>query len=135
MKQKTTIVFESHILSKIDKMVEERKGNKNRSEITNELLAKALQDQSSGEIDKLYAPIVERILEGHMKSFENRIASLLAKNSLDSAMSMFLLLDSMARSRNIDPNKLYAETRSMAAKHVQKREELIKLLSDKEKSE
>jgi hypothetical protein len=84
-------------------------------------------------VEKSLCADINKFMDENFKSFENRIASLLAKTSLDSAMSMFLLLDSISRSRNIQTNDLYQKTRGMAVKHVQNREDLMSMIDNKMK--
>ncbi|MCM3032875.1 MULTISPECIES: ribbon-helix-helix domain-containing protein [Niallia] len=133
MKEKTTISFEPSVLREIDKIVKQRGKNATRSEVVNEFCKAYLQIHNANEVEKVYAPIINKFMDENFKSFENRIASLLAKTSLDSAMSMFLLLDSISRSRNIQTNDLYQKTRGMAVKHVQNREDLMSMIDNKMK--
>lgn len=130
MKIKHTISFEKPVISEINTLAKTL--NKDRSEVVNELCLMALQIQNSQEVERVYSPMIEQLMTKHHKAFEERIASLMAKNALDSAMSMFLLLDSISRSRKIEADQLYNETRKHAAKHLQKREDLLGMLGKKE---
>lgn len=133
MKEKTTISFDGSVLKEIDKIVKSRGKNTTRSEVVNEFCQAYLQIHNAGEVEKVYAPMINKFMDETIKSFENRLAALMAKNSLDSAMSMFLLLDSISRSRNISTNELYQKTRAMAVKHVQNRDELMNMLENRKK--
>lgn len=129
MKHKTTISFDNATLKEIDKVAHQR--NVNRSVVVNEMCQQQLEVQNAQDMEKVYSPMITRYMDENFKAFEDRIASLMAKNSLDSAMSMFLLLDSISRSRNVKMNDLYQNVRGMAVKHVQKREDLLKMVEDK----
>lgn len=133
MKVKTTISFDNNVLKEIDKIAGAKK--KDRSAIVNELILLAIRLENADAVEKTYAPMVNRFMNENFKSFENRMAALMAKTSLDSAMSMFLLLDSIARSRKMEPNELYSKTRGMAVKHVQQREELMDMIAKQQVKE
>ncbi len=133
MKIKHTISFDKPVISEINTMAKTL--NKDRSEIVNDLCLMALQIQNSKEVERVYSPMIEQLMSKHHKAFEERIASLMAKNALDSAMSMFLLLDSISKSRKVEATELYNKTRGIAAKHLQKREDLLGMLGKKESRE
>lgn len=128
-KEKTSVVFESSVLSEIRN--EAKKRSLHVSDVVNEACMFYLQAKNAQDIDKVYSPIIERYLEKHFKSFENRLAALMAKNALDSATTLFLLLEQIAISRKTSVEELYQRFRKMAVKHVQRRDELLKLLEDK----
>ena len=136
MKEKTTITFDSEILSELRKLAKSRNKKKpNVSEVVNEAAKVYLQQVNSENMDKVYAPIVERYLQDGLKSFENRFAALMAKNALDSSMSMLLLLESISKSKKISSGELYKSFRPMAVKHVKQREELLKMVTDTTKGD
>lgn len=128
-KEKTTITFDSSVLKELKKEADNR--NLPVYEVVNDACKYYLQMKNSKDVDKVYAPIIEQTLDTTFKTFENRLASLMAKNALDSATTMFMVLQHIAVSDNKNPEELYQRNRKMGVKHVQNRDELLKLLESK----
>lgn len=87
-------------------------------EAYNEALADYLRRKKSGEIDRIYAPIMEEILNTRLKRFEDRIATSVYKTAHDAAQLLYMLLPVVAEQLEEDPKDLYYRTRGIAAKHV-----------------
>lgn len=129
VKEKTTVTFESSVLSEMKK--EASKRDLPASDVINEACAFYLKSKNVNDMDKVYTPLFERSMENMFKSFENRLAALMAKNALDSATTMFLLLEQIAVSRKTSVEDLYLKFRKMGVKHVQQRDELLAMLEEK----
>lgn len=128
-----TIRFERSVYNEMKERAE-KLGSTLTHEV-NRACTKILQEEVHHDLDKIYSPILERHLEKHLKSFEERMAALMAKNALDSATTLFLLLEQVAKSRNVSVEELYRKHRTMGVKHVQKREELVKMVQEHVKKE
>lgn len=128
VREKTTITFDSAVLSELRKEADQR--GINLYDVVNEASKFYLQAKNSEEIDKVYAPIIEETLETTLKNFENRLASLMAKNALDSATTMFMLIQHIALTQKTPAEELYQKNRKMGVKHVQNRDELLKMLEN-----
>lgn len=127
-KKQTTIRFEHEVYELLENISSRRKIPLN--DVVNEACKIFVQIDNQKMMDHLFAPVIEKYMQQHLKSFENRLASLMAKNALDSSMTMFMLLDSISKSRKQDPEELYQTMRKMAVKHVQKRDELLDIVKD-----
>ena len=127
VKEKASIVFEASLLSELKKEAKAR--GVYLYDIVNEACKLYLQQKKLGDIEKIYTPIIERAMATTMKNFENRLAGLMAKNALDSGMTMLMVLQDLAAKNKVNPNELYRTYRNMAVKHVSKREELAEMLS------
>lgn len=125
-KEKTSITFDSGVLNELKD--EAKKRHINLYDVVNEACTLYLQMKKAKEIDRVYAPVIEQTLDSTFKNFENRLASLMAKNALDSATTMFMLLQDIAMRENRSAEDLYQKSRKMGVKHVQKRDELLSLL-------
>lgn len=132
-KKQTTVRLDFEVYDALDKVSQRRKIPLN--EVINEACENYVRVDGEEMLDRIYAPIMERYMQHHFKAFENRFAALMAKNALDSSMSMFMLLESISKSRKQDPEDLYQTMRKVAVKHVQKREELLDMVKEKYKTE
>lgn len=128
VREKTTITFDSAVLSELRKEADQR--GINLYDVVNEACKFYLQTKNSAEIDKVYAPLFEKTIDRNLKSFENRLASLMAKSALDSATTMFMLLQYIVTTEKTSAEELYQKNRRMGVKHVQNRDELLKMLEN-----
>lgn len=133
VKEKASIVFEASLLSELKKEAKSR--GIYLYDIVNEACQLYLQQKNSGEMDKIYTPMIEKTMATTMKNFENRLAGLMAKNALDSAMTMLMVTTELGAKNKVEAKKIYSEYRNMAVKHVSKREELALLLSQNKQNE
>ncbi|MDD9309789.1 hypothetical protein PUS82_00390 [Cytobacillus firmus] len=133
LREKTSISFESGVLKELRKEAKER--GVNVYDVVNDASKFYLQMKNSNQVDRVYAPLIEQFLEKSFKSFENRLASLMAKNALDSATTMFMMIQHAALNDKQDPEEMYQRSRKMGVKHVSNRDDLFKLLESKFKEE
>lgn len=133
LREKTSISFESGVLKELRKEAKER--GVNVYDVVNDASKFYLQMKNSNQVDRVYAPLIEQFLEKSFKSFENRLASLMAKNALDSATTMFMMIQHVALNDKQDPEEMYQRSRKMGVKHVSNRDDLFKLLESKFKEE
>ncbi|MFB9749930.1 hypothetical protein, partial [Leifsonia shinshuensis] len=128
-KVSTTGNLDQEVHSEMEKVTKET-GRSMRNEI-NEACKLYLRHRNSEKLDKVYAPLIEEQLEQHLKSFENRLAALMAKQALDSATNLFMTLQDISLRTGSDAEELYQKSRKMGVKHVQNRDELLSMLEEK----
>gem|GEM_PF-3196579 len=128
-KEKTSINFDGAILKELRKEAEKR--NVHLYDVVNDACRFYLEQKNKSEIDSIYAPRVEQTIQVHFKNLENRLANLLAKNSLDSATTLFMFLQFLSIETGMDAEEIYTRSRKMGVKHVQNRDELLNMLKEK----
>lgn len=83
-----------------------------------EAATRYIHDENQAQMDSFYAPKINQVMMNHLKSFENRIAGLAAKNAIDSGMAMLMLVEILAKDRKVSAGEIFDEFKFLASRHV-----------------